>query len=91
MVDLTDEAKAAIADAVRIVREDKMEAFLRDRLTKHTTPPANDPPKPQDPPANDPPKPQDGPTPPPPKPQDPPPVPPTDAPKRSLWWGEESA
>lgn len=51
MSDLTDEAKAAIAEAVRIVREDKFEAFVRGRVKP---PEGNGPPappaKPEEPP-----------------------------------------
>lgn len=73
--ELTDAAKKEIADAIRIVREDRFEAYVRERMTKETTePPKNDPPK-------------DGPTPPPPVPQPENPAP--EAPKkRGLWWGE---
>lgn len=44
MSDLTEEAKAAIADAVRIVREDKFEAFVRGRIAPPDPP--NGPPAP---------------------------------------------
>lgn len=44
MSELTDEAKAEIAEAVRIVREDRFEAYVRDRLG--ATPPTNGPPAP---------------------------------------------
>jgi hypothetical protein len=61
MSDLTDEAKAEIAEAVRIVREDRFEKYVRDKLGG--TPPENSgtpggPPPPKDPtdPANVPPK-----------------------------------
>ena len=87
MGELTPEAKAAIAEAIRIVREDKMDAFVRDRLTKHTSPPVdpNLPPKP-DPnkPPVDPNKPPvDPPVPDPNLPPGPPPEP-----EKSAWWGE---
>lgn len=35
---LTQDAKDAIADAIRIVREDRFEKFARERLSQHTTP-----------------------------------------------------
>lgn len=54
MSDLTDEAKAEIAQAVKTVREDKFEAWFREKFGKPSTPPD---PKPGDPPpSNDPPK-----------------------------------
>lgn len=78
---LTDDARKELREAVRIVREDKFEAFVRSRVPKNDPP--NDPPKDPllDPPKNDP-------EPPPPK--DPPTDPPTDPPKgrKSAWWGE---
>ena len=57
MADLTDEAKAAIADAVRIVREDSFFTYAKNTLGKLTSsgePPKNDPPK-NDPGGNPPP------------------------------------
>lgn len=82
MSDLTDEAKAAIEEAVKIVHQDQTAKYLRNHF-KTATP--ADPPKPPDDPA-DPPKPPDGPPAPPPKPTDPPP---TDPPKRPRgYWGE---
>ena len=82
MSDLTDAAKAEIADAIRIVREDKFEKFVRERMAKPTDPPPTDPPTP----------PKTGePVPPPPKPTDPPPTDPPTPPKtgsKSAWWGE---
>lgn len=42
--DLTDEAKAAIAEAVRIVREDRFEAFVRGKVAPE--PPKDGPPAP---------------------------------------------
>lgn len=87
MVDeLTDAAKAAIADAVRIVREDKMDKWIRDRMVKHSGTPPTDPPKPPDPPTPPtPPTPTDPPVPPPPTPTDPPKPPEK---RRSGYWGE---
>jgi len=79
MGELTPEAKAAIADAVRIVREDKWDKFLKERVTKHSGNPPVDPPTPPTPPT------------PPAPPNDPPnpPNPPVDEPKRkSAYWGE---
>ena len=74
--EMTDAAKAEIAAAVKIVREDKQYAMLAD--LHGTLPPKADPPPP------------DGPQPPPPKPTDPPPDPPTDLPKRKgIWWGDQ--
>lgn len=71
---LTVDAQAAIKEAIRIVREDKFEAYVRARQTKPADPtPPTDPPKPGDP------------TPPPPKPADPPKDP---GPKPSAYWGE---
>jgi len=46
--ELTQAAKDAIADAVRIVKEDKWDAFLRDRVGKHAGQPT---PTPTEPPA----------------------------------------
>lgn len=69
-----DEVSAEIAKAVQIVREDRLEQFLRTRFkaTEETQPPA---PK--------------GPTPPPAKvkekgPDDPPPA------RKSIWWGQSN-
>jgi hypothetical protein len=45
---LSDEADAAIAEAVRIVKEDKMMAYLRSVAPKKEDPPPD--PKPTDPP-----------------------------------------
>lgn len=50
---LTDEARAELAEAIRIVREDRFEGFVRGRLAG---PPSDKDPKPGDPP---PPKPGD--------------------------------
>lgn len=77
MPELTPEAKAEIAEAVRIVREDKFTQYVRTTMEKHL-------PKPPEPPTNEPPKPPTGdPAPPPePKPEDEP------KPKKTgLWWG----
>lgn len=88
--ELTDEAKAEIAAAVAIVREDRLEKFLRGH-------PLLNPPKPTDPPApklTDPPAPKLT-DPPGPKPTDPPPPKPTDPPsdppkvKKGLWWPDD--
>lgn len=78
---LSDDAKAELDAAIAIVREDRLEKFLRGRFSE---PKPIDPPKPTDPP-----KPADPNNPPPP----PPPVPPTDPPadppkKKSGYWGE---
>lgn len=82
--ELTDAAKAAIADAIRIVREDKFEKYARTALGKHATPPPTPPPTP---PSNDPvPRKSTNPPATPPPPKDTPPEPP--APKRDAWWGE---
>jgi hypothetical protein len=84
MSDLTEEAKAEIAEAIRIVREDRHYSMLRDVHRRTTPPPEGDPPKKNDPPKKgDPPK-NDDPTPPPAK--DPPEG---DPPKKvGLWWGD---
>ena len=52
MADLTDEAKAEIADAVRIVREDKFEGWFKGKFGA----PKDPPPGPNPPPTADPPK-----------------------------------
>ena len=80
-MELSDEAKAEIAAAVKILREDGVHihksygAFLKSQETK----PEDKPEKPED-------KPEDKPTegePPPPKPE------PTEKPKKKgLWWGD---
>lgn len=72
---LTNDAKAEIAAAIAIVREDRMDKFMRDRLTKHTKSDPPTDPKPSDPPA-DPPPPKEG------DPEDPPKV------RKSSYWGE---
>ena len=78
MADLTAEAKAAIADAVRIVKEDKFYAYAKTTLGKHANNPAN--------PGVDPPTPKTG------DPSTDPPAPPvTDPPaetNKSRYWGE---
>jgi hypothetical protein len=84
---LTDDAKAELREAVRIVREDRFEQYARTALGKHTTAPADPPKDPlvvPDPAPTDPPK--DPATPPPPKPADPPP--PSETVKKSAYWGE---
>jgi hypothetical protein len=87
MADLTDEAKAEIAEAIRIVREDKHHSMLRDIHSRTTPKPdtgadPKDPPK--DPPAD--PKPGDPPSVPPPPPAN---DPPTEQPKKKgLYWGD---
>lgn len=78
MSELTDAAKAEIAEAVRIVREDKQHAMLRDIHTR-TSPPSE--PEPTKDPAKDPEK---SPTPPPAKD----PVEPPENKKSGLWWGD---
>ena len=53
---VSDELKAQIAEAVRIVREDKFEAYVRATLTPGEPPDPTGgppPPKPTDPPAPD--------------------------------------
>jgi len=72
---LTEAAKAEIAEAIRIVREDRFEKFVRSRTT---------PPKVEDPPKDD------GPNPPPPKddPKDPKPTDDPPATRKSSYWGE---
>lgn len=81
MADLTDEAKAEIADAIRILREDGVHihksyaAFLKSQEGK-TDPPKNDPPK--DPSTEG--------EPPPVKDQK------TDPPaKKGIWWGDRAS
>lgn len=75
---LTEDARNELKEAIRIVREDKFEKYVRSRV------PANDPPK--DPP-KDPLLDKDPPNPPPPV-NDPPKDPPKDLPRKSAWWGE---
>lgn len=73
--ELTDEAKAEIAAAIAIVREDRFERFVRGRLSgpsSDTDPKAGDPP---------PPKPGD------PVPSDPS----NPVKKRGLYWGDSSS
>lgn len=76
MPDLTDEAKAEIAAAVKIVREDKEHARLR-AIHEHLIPPTpeTDPPKPGDPV-------------PPPTSQTPNEPDPPKSKKAGLWWGD---
>jgi hypothetical protein len=81
MPDIDPAIKAEIAEARRILREDKLIAShkeLRDRFDKQYPPdPAADPP--QDPPNPD--------QPPAPDPKDPPADPPSE-PRKSKWWGD---
>lgn len=51
---LSDEAKAEIAEAIRIVREDKFEAFVRGRVKPTTDPAAPGPGDPPPPKSGDP-------------------------------------
>lgn len=86
MSELTEAAKAEIAAAIRIVREDKFEQFVRSRTPEPPKPPEKDPIfDPNDLP-KDPPK--DPAVPPPPKdPKDP--IKDSEPPKRrSAYWGE---
>lgn len=70
---LSDEADAAIAEAVRIVNEDKLTKHIRTHFSAPKAPEVD--PKPTDPP--------------PPKPTDPPaPTPEPTKGGRSLWWGD---
>lgn len=90
--DLTDAAKAEIAAAIRIVREDRFEQYARTAIEKHA--PKNDPPTPPNPPVPPGPTPPivpPGPTPPPPPPIVPP-MPPEPPKKKSRlsYWGEQS-
>lgn len=74
---LTEEARAAIADAIRIVREDKFEQFVRatTKTPDPITPPVDPKVAPTDP---------KGPPAPPPKGDDPPPEK-----RKGLWWRED--
>jgi len=81
---LTDDAKAEIREAIRIVREDRFEQFVRTRSTKE---PVKDPEK--DPvfdPKKDPEK--DPITPPPVKDPEKDPEKEPEKARRSAWWGE---
>jgi hypothetical protein len=84
MSDLTDEAKKEIADAVRIVREDKILKFLKENKNVSTSVPASDP---SSDPSNPIPDPStvdpDKPIPPPVKPPEPP-----KPKKKGLYWGD---
>lgn len=89
MSDLTEDAKAEIAAAFKIVREDKHHAMLR-TIAKNTTP--KEPTPPVEPPVV-PPTPPTPPTPPvveppPPKPPVVPPTPPAVEKRRSAYWGD---
>lgn len=78
---LTDDAKKEIQEAIRIVREDRFEKFVRSRQAPPKEDPPNDPPNP---PKNDPPN-------PPPKNDPPENDPKNDPPKptrRSGYWGD---
>lgn len=75
---LTEDARNELREAIRIVREDRFEKFVRGRVPK------NDPPK--DPTKVDPLLDKDGPDAPPPV-NDPPKDPPKE-PRKSAWWGE---
>lgn len=89
MAELTPEAKAEIAAAVKIVREDSVDKLLRKHLSTKTTDP-KDPPTPASTSTSNPPVPTTtGPNPPPTNssPNDSPP-PPDPAPKKSLYWGD---
>ena len=76
--DLTDSAREEIAEAVRIVHEDKLAKYLRSSFR-----PAADPGGPPAPP--EPPAPPTGPTPPPVKEKPEEPVPPR---RKSVYWGD---
>jgi hypothetical protein len=81
MDELTPEAKAEIAAAIEIVRQDKNDQWWKDKVSTW---------EPKAPPT-DPPKPPDGPNPPPPTDPPKPPDPPEDAPKkRGLYWGDNA-
>jgi hypothetical protein len=79
MGDLTEAAKAEIAAAIAIVREDRFEKYVRASISR---PAPADPTK--DDPIFDPEK--DPAVPPPPKPKDPDPEPPKG--RKSAYWGE---
>jgi len=74
---LTEDAKKEIAEAIRIIREDRFERFARESLSKHA--PKVDPIITDDPE-------KDGPTPPPEK--DPEPEPEPTPKSRSRYWGD---
>jgi len=82
MADLTDEAKAEIAAAVAIVKEDRILKYLRENKTALTIEPSVEPPTvgPTEPPVD------------PNKPTPPPIKPPTDPKpkKRGLYWGDNA-
>lgn len=94
MGELTEEAKAEIREAIRIVRRDKtghvneetIRRVFKEEMAAYKPP--VDPPKPPDVPPTDPPKPPADPPVPPVPPA--PPTPPTDPPpkKRSAYWGD---
>lgn len=81
-MNLTDDAKREIAEAIRIVREDRFESYARGWMEKQT-------PKPADPPVVPPADPNNPPPPVPPTPADPPADPPVDPNvRKSAYWGE---
>lgn len=83
--ELTDAAKAEIAAAIAIVREDRFEKFARDRLGKLSeSKPTETPPTP---PTNNPPTVPTGNPPPPTEPSQPP-TEPSNVGKKSIWWGD---
>lgn len=87
--ELTDAAKKEIADAIAIVREDRIDKLLRERLAspKESNPPTPPiPPNPPTPPNPVPPTPNPPPAPPSNDPNNPPTNPP--AKKRGLYWSD---
>ena len=78
--ELTDAAKKEIAEAIRIVREDRFEKYVRGHVAKPADP--LPPPDPNAPPVTPPVTPPPGPD-----PNDPPNDPPSDK-EYSRWWGE---
>ena len=72
---LTEDAKKELKEAIAIVREDRMDKFIRSRMAPKDDPPSDPPP------TNDPPN------PPPPK-DDPPNDPPPNPTRKSSYWGE---
>jgi hypothetical protein len=89
--ELTDAAKAEIAAAIAIVREDRIDKLLRERLATPKEPVPQNPPVPPSPTPNNPPVPPT-PNPTPPPTNNPPgPTPPNPEPtpkKRGLYWGD---
>jgi len=92
---LTPQAKAEIAEAIRIVREDKFEQYARTAIGKHTAKPEPKPepePTPTPTPAPTPaptPTPTPTPTPPPPKNEPPTPVEPPRKKSRLSYWPDQ--